>query len=88
MSKWNFADVWETVAEELPDAPALVHGGQSRTWREFDQRADNVGRWLVGADVAYQDKLALYLYNCPDYLEASYAAYKIGLVTVLSLIHI
>ena len=82
MSKWNFADVWETVAEALPDAPALVHGGRTRTWREFDQRADNVGRWLLGAGVAEQDKLALYLYNCPDYLEASYAAYKVGMVPI------
>ncbi len=32
--------------------------------------------------MAEQDKVALYLYNCPDYLEASYAAYKIGLVPI------
>jgi acyl-CoA synthetase (AMP-forming)/AMP-acid ligase II len=82
VSKWNFADVWETVADALPDAPALVHGGVTRTWREFDQRADSVGRWLLGAGVAEQDKVALYLYNCPDYLEASYAAYKIGTVPI------
>jgi len=82
MSKWNFADVWEAVADEIPDEPALVHAGRSRTWREFDQRADNVGRWLLGAGVFQQDKLALYLYNCPDYLEATYAAYKIGLVPI------
>ena len=82
MSKWNFGDVWETVAEVQPEAPALVHGGHTRTWREFDQRADNVGRWLLGADVAEQDKVALYLYNCPEYLEASSAAYKCGLVPI------
>jgi 3-oxocholest-4-en-26-oate---CoA ligase len=82
VTTWNFADVWETVADQLPDAPALVHGSHTRTWREFDQRADNVGRWLLGAGVARQDKVALYLYNCPDYLEASYAAYKIGLVPI------
>ena len=82
MTTWNFADVWETVADLLPDAPALVHGAHTRTWREFDQRADNVGRWLLGAGVARQDKVALYLYNCPDYLEACYAAYKIGLVPI------
>jgi acyl-CoA synthetase (AMP-forming)/AMP-acid ligase II len=82
VSKWNFADVWETVAEALPDAPALVHRGRTRTWREFDQRADNVGQWLLDAEVKEQDKLALYLYNCPDYLEASYAAYKIGMVPI------
>ena len=82
MSTWNFADVWETVAEQVPDAPALVHGGRTRTWRAFDRRAENVGRWLLGAGVAGQDKLALYLYNCPEYLEATYAAYKVGLVPI------
>ncbi len=82
MSKWNFADVWEAVADELVDAPALVHGDHTLSWREFDRRADNVGRWLLGAGVAEQDKLAIYLYNCPDYLEATFAAYKIGLVPI------
>ena len=82
MSKWNFADVWEAVAEEVPDAPALVHGDRTRTWREFDGRADRVGRWLLGAGVGEQDKLALYLYNCSEYLEATFAAYKVGLVPI------
>jgi len=82
VSAWNFADVWETVAETQPDAPALVHGSHTLSWREFDQRADNVGRWLLGAGVAVQDKVALYLYNCSEYLEATYAAYKIGLVPI------
>jgi len=82
VSKWNFADVWEAVAEEVPDAPALVHGDRTRTWREFDGRADRVGRWLLGAGVAEQDKLALYLYNCSEYLEATFAAYKVGLVPI------
>ena len=82
MSQWNFADVWEAVAAELPDAPALVHGSRTVTWREFDQRADDVGRWLLGAGVAEQDKLALYLYNCPEYLESTFAAYKVGLVPI------
>ena len=82
MSKWNFADVWETVADEVPEAPALVHGTHTRTWVEFDHRADNVARWLLGAGVAEQDKLALYLYNCPEYLEATFAAYKIGMVPI------
>jgi acyl-CoA synthetase (AMP-forming)/AMP-acid ligase II len=82
MSNWNFADVWETVAEELAEAPALVHGSHTRTWKELDQRADNVGRWLLGAGVCEQDKLALYLYNCSEYLEATFAAYKVGLVPI------
>jgi fatty-acyl-CoA synthase len=82
VSTWNFADVWETVADQLGDAPALVHGDHVRTWSEFDRRADNVARWLLGAGVTTQDKVALYLHNCPDYLETCFAAYKVGLVPI------
>ena len=82
MSKWNFADVWEAVADELPDAPALVHGARTLTWREFDHRADNLARWLLGAGRRHQDKVALYLYNCSEYLETTFACFKIGLVPI------
>jgi 3-oxocholest-4-en-26-oate---CoA ligase len=82
VSKWNFGDVWETVAEALPDAPALTHGSHTVTWSELDRRADNVARWLLGSGVAHQDKLALYLYNCSEYLEATFACFKLGLVPI------
>jgi len=82
MSTWNYADVWEMVADTLPDAPALTQGSRTVDWATLDRRADNVARWLLGAGVSRQDKLALYLYNCSGYLEATFAAYKIGLVPI------
>jgi acyl-CoA synthetase (AMP-forming)/AMP-acid ligase II len=82
MSKWNFADVWETVADALPEAPALTHGQRTLTWSEFDRRADNVARWLLDSEVANQDKVSLYLYNCSEYLEATFACLKIGLIPI------
>ena len=82
MSGWNYADVWETVAGTLPHAPALTHGVVTRDWRSFDRRANGLARWLLGSGVGSQDKIALYLHNCPEYLEATFACYKIGLVPV------
>jgi acyl-CoA synthetase (AMP-forming)/AMP-acid ligase II len=82
MTKWNFADVWEAVAETLPEAPALTQGSRTQTWKDTDRRADNLARWFLGAGVAKQDKVALYLYNCPEYLEATFAIFKIGLVPI------
>jgi len=82
LSKWNYADVWEAVADELPGAPALTHGDRTLTWAELDHRADNLARWLLGAHVDHQDKVGLYLYNCSEYLETTFACFKIGLVTV------
>ncbi len=82
MTDWNYADVWETVAEELPAAPAVAQGERSSTWAEFDCRADGVARWLLDAGAERQDKVALYFYNCPEYLEAAFGTMKVGLVPV------
>jgi acyl-CoA synthetase (AMP-forming)/AMP-acid ligase II len=79
---WNFADVWEVVAETLPDAPALVQGERRRSWAEIDQRADGLARALLELGVGAQDKVAQYLYNCPEYLESVFGTFKAGLVPV------
>jgi acyl-CoA synthetase (AMP-forming)/AMP-acid ligase II len=82
VSNWNYADVWEVVAETLPDSVALIHGDKRQTWTETDRRANGLARWLLDRGVVHQDKVALYLYNCSEYLEATFAAYKVGLVPV------
>ncbi|MBV9040720.1 MAG: AMP-binding protein, partial [Acidimicrobiia bacterium] len=79
---WNFADVWELIADVQPDKPALVHGDRRSTWAEFDRRADSVARALLDAGAERQDKVAQYLYNCPEYLESVFASVKAGLVPV------
>ena len=79
---WDFASVWEAVADAVPDRVALLHGGQSRSWGAFDHRADGIAAALLGAGLRHQDKVALYLHNGPEYLEATFAALKAGLVPV------
>ena len=78
---WNFADVWESVADTVPDAIAQVHRGRC-DWRSFDRRADGVAARLLDAGLARHDKVALYLYNTPEYLESAFAAMKAALVPV------
>ena len=80
MTNWNYADVWETVADVQPDAIAVTQGDRHVSWAEFDRGADGVARYLLDLGVVQQDKMALYLYNCPEYLEARFAAFKVGLV--------
>jgi acyl-CoA synthetase (AMP-forming)/AMP-acid ligase II len=82
VSKWNYGDVWEAAAEMLPEAPALTHGTRTLTWSQMDRRADSVALWLLRSGVVHQDKVALYLYNCPEYLEATFACFKVGLVPI------
>ena len=81
-AEWTFADVWETVADAVPDRVALAHGDRRVTWREFDRRSDGVATALLDAGLQRQDKVALYLHNAPAYLESAFAALKAGLAPV------
>lgn len=82
MGNWNFADLWEVVADELPDAPATIHGGRRCTWSDFDRRADGVAQTLLDAGLERQQAVAQYLYNGPEYMESMFAAFKAALVPV------
>ncbi len=80
--QWNFADVWEEVARRLPESPAQEHGVDSWTWKEFDSRANGLAASLLEREIDHQDKIAQYLYNCPQYLESLFAAFKVGMAPV------
>jgi fatty-acyl-CoA synthase len=82
VSDWNFADVWELVAAARPDAPALGQGARKVKWSDLDRRANGVAAGLVAAGFGRQAKVAQYLYNCPEYIEAVFGAFKAGMVPV------
>jgi 3-oxocholest-4-en-26-oate---CoA ligase len=82
VSGWNFAEMWEVIADLHPDAPAQVQGDRRFTWRDFDRRADGIADTLLAAGVSHQDKVAQYLYNCPEYLESMFGLFKAGLIPV------
>jgi len=82
MTGWNFAEIWEACADRQPDAPAQIQGDRTVSWRDFDRRADGIARTLLDAGAEPQDKVAQYLYNCPEYMESMFATFKAGLVPV------
>jgi 3-oxocholest-4-en-26-oate---CoA ligase len=79
---WNFADLWEAIADRIPDALAQQQGDRVVTWAEFNRRANGIAGTLLDAGVAEQDKVAQYLYNAPEYLESIFGAFKAGLAVV------
>jgi fatty-acyl-CoA synthase len=80
---WNLADLFELVADTAPDRVALAHGvdGPTRTWREFDRRANALALHLARSHQP-GDKLALYAYNRPEFVEALSGAMKARMVPV------
>lgn len=60
----------------VPDRDAIVQGDRRLSYRGFDDAAARFATAIAAAGVAEGGKVALYLYNCPEYLIAQYGAFK------------
>jgi 3-oxocholest-4-en-26-oate---CoA ligase len=78
----HFADVWEGIADALPDRPAVIHGDVRRTWRAYEDRAARLASVLSAAGLGPDSKIGMYLYNSPEYLETQFGAFKMRGVPV------
>jgi 3-oxocholest-4-en-26-oate---CoA ligase len=82
MNDWNFATLWESCAAVHPDALVQTQGDRQQTWSEFNARANGIANYLLAHGVEHQDKVAQYMYNCPEYLESVFGCFKAALVPV------
>ena len=78
----HYATLWESIADTVPDLTAIVHGATERTWAEFDERAARIAAAYDAAGLRHDSKIALYMYNGNEYLEAQYGAFKVRGVPV------
>jgi fatty-acyl-CoA synthase len=76
------ATVWEAIADVVADGTAVVQGDRRLAWSQFDQRAARLAGALAEAGIGPGSKVALYLYNSPEYLEGFFAALKIRAVPI------
>ena len=79
---WNIADIFEEIADALPESLALAHGDVAVSWSEMNQRANGVAQQLLDSGLVEQDKVAQYLYNSPHYIESVLASFKAGMAIV------
>ena len=82
MGNWNYADIWERVADQISSADCLIHGNRRLTWGEVDRRADGIAQHLIDAGLERQQAVAQYLFNGPEYMESMFAAFKAAYVPV------
>ncbi|MEL6891357.1 MAG: acyl-CoA synthetase [Actinomycetota bacterium] len=78
----HFATVWESIADAIPDTVAITHGDDSRTWAEFDDRGARLAQAYTAAGLGPDSKIALYMFNCNEYMEAHYGAFKMRGVAI------
>jgi 3-oxocholest-4-en-26-oate---CoA ligase len=83
MSKhFNIADMFELVADEVPERTAQVCGDQRATFSELDKRANQLAHLLASRGIKAGDHVGLYLYNCNEYLEGMLACFKLRAVPI------
>jgi len=82
MPGWSFAAVWHGIAKAVPDRDALICGDQRVSWGEFDDRAARLASHFWAHGLRPGDKVAIACTNRPEYLEAFFAALKLGCAPV------
>ena len=73
MATWNYGVMWKGIAKADPARPAQMFGDVVYSWGDFHQRSNALAADMLTAGLGNQAKVAHYLYNCPEYLEATFA---------------
>ena len=73
----NWATLWEALADAAPDATAVVVGDHVLDWKSLDLGAARLAQGLCDRGVVQGTRVAQLMYNCPEYLESTYAAFKL-----------
>ncbi|MDY0007077.1 MAG: AMP-binding protein, partial [Spongiibacteraceae bacterium] len=79
---FNIADMFEMVADTVPERVALVCGEHRDTYATLEKRANQLAHFLARRGVKAGDHVGLYLYNCNEYLEGMLACFKIRAVPI------
>ncbi|MGO9147318.1 MAG: class I adenylate-forming enzyme family protein [Desulfomonilia bacterium] len=76
---YNLGDIPRAAAIHYPDRIAVVFEGQRWTYREFNARINRVANALAALGCKKGQRLTVMADNCSKYLEAYFAAAKLGM---------
>ncbi|MBD0861727.1 AMP-binding protein [Gordonia sp. zg691] len=80
--KFNLADVFETVADSVPDRIALSYQGRQISYAELDALSNQVAHLFAGAGIGAFDNVALFLKNSVEHVTSLLGLLKVRAVPV------
>ena len=80
--KFNLADVFETVADSVPERIALSYEGRQISYAELDQLANQVAHLLSESGIGAHDNVSLFLKNSVEHVTSLLGLLKIRAVPV------
>src|ERR1700689_1257741 len=78
----NWCNVLAHHAERAPDKVLTIFEGTGTTYREMDDRVAATAGGLAERGVGPGDVVAILSYNCPEFLEALFAANYLGAIAM------
>jgi acyl-CoA synthetase (AMP-forming)/AMP-acid ligase II len=79
---FNLADLFERVADAVPDREVIVSPARRLTFSQLDERANRLANVLTGLGIKAGDHVGLQLLNGSEYIEGMLAAFKLSAVPV------
>jgi long-chain acyl-CoA synthetase len=76
----SLTDYLREAAGRWPDRPALLFKGSTITYRKLEDESNALGAALSEMGVRRGDRVAICLPNCPQFLIAEFAAWKVGAI--------
>ena len=73
---------FERASEKYPHRPAIIYIGEPFSYRRLKELIDRFANALYGLGVRENDKVMLYLPNCPQFLIGYFGAQQAGAVPV------
>jgi long-chain acyl-CoA synthetase len=73
---------FERACEKYPDKTAIVYLGERFSYRKIKELIDRFATGLYDLGVRYNDKVMLYIPNCPQFLIGYFGAQQIGAIPV------
>src|SRR2546423_2807876 len=80
--EFNLADLFEAVADAVPDRTALIAGDRRLTFRALDGRANRVAHYLRDVGVLPGQHVGIYSFNRAEWLESMLGCFKARAVPI------
>jgi acyl-CoA synthetase (AMP-forming)/AMP-acid ligase II len=80
--QFNLADLFERVADTVPDRLALVAGDRRLTYAQLDERANRVAHSLLDGGAGAGEHVGIHAHNRAEWVEAMLGCFKARLVPV------
>ena len=82
MLETTIGDLFRRATRHYPSRVAIKQGTCALTYRELGEQVNRLANALLGLGLSLGDRVALLMWNCPEYVVCDFAVATAGLVKV------